>query len=129
MVRETARPHGSKQPDADPAARIEATIASIPRGCVASYGQVAAMAGLAGRARLVARVLRITEADLPWHRVLRSDGSIGIPVASPGHAEQKRRLQDEGVVVTGSRVNLRAAGWDPIADLIARDLLGLQPDD
>lgn len=106
--------------------RIEATIQAIPPGRVSSYGQIAALAGLPGRARLVARVLRISTLELPWFRVLRSDGHIAIDPASPWHDEQIQRLRSEGVEVRAARVDLRRHGWDAaVADLLAHDMLGL----
>lgn len=93
---------------------IRATIAAIPRGRVASYGEVAARAGLPRRARLVGRVLGTTSADrsLPWHRVLRADGRFAFPPGSRGFREQSRRLIDEGVEVLGGRVDLARFGWE-----------------
>ena len=110
---------------ADPRQRIIDAVRGLPRGRVASYGQVAARAGLPGRARLVARVLAEAPASLrlPWHRVLRSDGRIAFPPGSRGHAEQARRLRAEGVDVANGRVaaagfagassSLDAALWGP----------------
>ncbi len=60
-------------------ARIEAILALIPAGRVVSYGQVADLAGLPGRARLVGKVLRETDKVLPWHRVLGAGGTISLP--------------------------------------------------
>lgn len=92
-------------PETPAADRILAAIRAIPRGQVAGYGEVARRAGLPGRARLVARVLAGNEhADLPWHRVLRSDGRIAFPENSRGWREQTRRLRAEGVVVVKGRV-------------------------
>jgi methylated-DNA-protein-cysteine methyltransferase-like protein len=90
----------------DPRQRIFDAVRALPRGRVASYGQVAQRAGLPGRARLVARVLADAPATLrlPWHRVLRSDGRIAFPPGSRGHAEQARRLRAEGVDVRNGRV-------------------------
>ena len=53
-------------------------ISQIPRGRVASYGDVAKMAGLPGYARYVGYLLKSVPIDtsLPWHRVVRSDGTI-----------------------------------------------------
>ncbi len=69
------------------------------------YGEVAAKAGLPGRARLVARLLGGNDdPDLPWHRVLRSDGRIAMPEGSRGWREQSQRLRAEGVVVENGRV-------------------------
>src|SRR5512144_2619319 len=94
-------------------AAIRRVIASIPRGCVTSYGEIAARAGLPGRARLVGRVLGDAgaEAKLPWHRVLRSDGKIALPAGSRGHREQRQRLLAEGVIVANGRVDLARFGW------------------
>ncbi|MCR6702229.1 MAG: MGMT family protein [Dokdonella sp.] len=94
-----------------PADAIVRVVAAIPRGRVTSYGAVAARAGLPGRARLVGRVLGETEQDLPWQRVLRSDGRIALPPRSAAFREQVRRLRAEGVTVTAGRVDLRRFGW------------------
>lgn len=104
-------------------ARILAVIRAIPRGQVMGYGQVAAKAGLPGRARLTARVLGMNEdPELPWHRVLRSDGRIAMPEGSPGWREQNQRLRAEGVAIERGRVtqmpratadDLDAALWGP----------------
>lgn len=103
---------------------ILAAIRAIPHGQVAGYGEVAARAGLPGRARLVARVLGGNEDPaLPWHRVLRSDGRIAMPEGSRGWREQSQRLRAEGVVVERGRVkrakparDLDAALWGPQSD-------------
>ena len=99
-------------------ARILAAVAAIPRGRVASYGAIAARAGLPGRARMVGRALREAPEDLalPWHRVLRADGRIALPAGGAGFIEQCRRLAIEGVTVRNGRVALRAFGLDPDLD-------------
>ncbi|KAF1710346.1 methylated-DNA--protein-cysteine methyltransferase [Pseudoxanthomonas kalamensis DSM 18571] len=85
--------------------RILDAIRAIPSGQVAGYGEVARRAGLPGRARLVARVLgQNDDPELPWHRVLRSDGRIAFPQGSAGYREQGRRLRAEGVRVVKGRV-------------------------
>lgn len=87
--------------------RILAAVRAIPRGHVAGYGEVARRAGLPGRARLAARVLSgNTDPELPWHRVLRSDGRIAFPLDSEGFREQVGRLQAEGVLVMNGRVRM-----------------------
>lgn len=69
------------------------------------YGEVAAKAGLPGRARLVARLLgNNDDPDLPWHRVLRSDGRIAMSEGSRGWREQSQRLRAEGLLVENGRV-------------------------
>lgn len=91
-------------------ARILAAIRAVPRGEVAGYGHVARRAGLPGRARLVARVLAGNEdPDLPWHRILRSDGRIAFPPGSRGFREQSKRLRAEGVDVREGRVRMPRA--------------------
>ncbi len=89
-------------------------IAAIPAGRVASYGQIAARAGLPGRARLVGTALRDTPdgLDLPWFRVLHADGSIALPRGSRGWREQSRHLRAEGVDVRNGRVPMAAFGLD-----------------
>ncbi|SEW04287.1 methylated-DNA-protein-cysteine methyltransferase related protein [Luteibacter sp. 329MFSha] len=96
------------------AKRIIEAVAAIPRGRVASYGAIAARAGYPGRARLIGRVLgdAPNRLDLPWHRVLRADGKIGIPPGTAGYREQCRRLKAEGVVVKDGRVPMSAFGLD-----------------
>ena len=93
--------------------RIYATVAAIPRGSVASYGQVAALAGLPCGARLVGRALAECPARVPWHRVLNAAGRISLPPGSAAYAEQLRRLQADGVVVRQGRVALAAHLWRP----------------
>jgi len=101
--------------------RILRAIGAIPRGQVAGYGEVAARAGLPGRARLVAKVLAGNQdPDLPWHRVLRADGRIAMPEGSRGWREQSQRLRAEGLRVERGRVKrgkpedpLDAALWGP----------------
>ncbi len=90
--------------------RIYSAIAAVPRGQVATYGGIAARAGLPGRARWVARTLAEAPAALrlPWHRIVAAGGRIALPVGSEAHAEQVRRLQREGHVVRNNRVALPA---------------------
>jgi|SRR5690242_21814061 methylated-DNA-protein-cysteine methyltransferase related protein len=96
----------------DPSAIVRA-IRSIPEGSVASYGELAARAGLPGRARLVGRILgEMPDAKLPWHRVLRADGRIAFPPGSRSFREQVRRLAGEGVLVVRGRVDLSRHGWE-----------------
>ena len=103
----------------DAVTRILAAIRAVPAGQVAGYGHIAARAGLPGRARLVARVLREHHApSLPWHRIVRSDGAIAIPRTSPGFDEQVRRLRREGVVVTNGRVRMPAAETPATLDAV-----------
>jgi methylated-DNA-protein-cysteine methyltransferase-like protein len=94
--------------------RIYAAIAAIPRGRVASYGAIAARAGLAGRARLVGKLLGEVPDGmvLPWYRVLRSSGQIAFAPGSRGFREQSRLLRAEGIEVKNGRVALSRFGLD-----------------
>jgi methylated-DNA-protein-cysteine methyltransferase-like protein len=87
--------------------RIYSVVAAIPRGCVASYGQVAASAGFPRGARLVGRALAQCRGELPWHRVLGATGRISLPAGSEAFTEQVRRLAAEGVTVHAGRVSSR----------------------
>jgi methylated-DNA-protein-cysteine methyltransferase-like protein len=81
------------------------TIRSIPRGKVATYGQVAAAAGYPRYHRVVARLLKkMIEGEYPWQRVIGAGGEI--KVAGRAAVEQRLRLKLEGVTFIGKRVNL-----------------------
>ncbi|KAA2211497.1 MGMT family protein [Teichococcus oryzae] len=79
---------------------ICAVVRRIPKGWVATYGQVAAMAGLPRRARLVGRVLQRLDpsAAIPWHRVVNAKGEVSCSLSRNGSdALQRRLLESEGV--------------------------------
>jgi methylated-DNA-protein-cysteine methyltransferase related protein len=81
------------------------TIRSIPRGKVASYGQVAAAARSPRYHRAVARLLKtMIPGELPWQRVLGAGGEIKL--AGRAAAEQRLRLRMEGVTFVGKRIDL-----------------------
>lgn len=86
--------------------RVREVIASVPPGSVATYGDVAAVAG-APSPRLVGRILAEDGHDLPWHRILRADGTP----APHLEEEQLERLRAEGVLADGNRVNMRKHRW------------------
>jgi methylated-DNA-protein-cysteine methyltransferase related protein len=90
--------------------QIRVVIRKIPRGKVTTYGAVAKAAGFPGAARQVAWALRGTDGRLPWHRVLGSGGKILLP-GSAG-ADQKLRLESEGVAFRGNRVRMDLHGFD-----------------
>jgi methylated-DNA-protein-cysteine methyltransferase related protein len=90
------------------------TIQRIPAGKVASYAQVAYVAGWPGRARLVARVLGDVPAEVgpvPWFRVINAQGKVAIAKTSPAHQRQIRLLEAEGVVFLNGRVRFTVYGW------------------
>jgi methylated-DNA-protein-cysteine methyltransferase-like protein len=89
-------------------------VATIPPGRVATYGQIARLAGYPSHARYVGTTLKNLPRDttLPWHRVLRSSGAPAFPPGSPGYRNQRRRLEAEHVGFRGDKVPLREFGWD-----------------
>lgn len=94
--------------DADRLAhRILACVESIPPGRVFTYGDVAEYAG-ASSARIVGRVLALDHGSVPWHRVLRANGTL----AEHLYTEQRQRLLAEGVRFVGDRVDLKNCRWD-----------------
>ena len=94
-------------------ARVRAVVAGIPCGTVATYGQVARLAGLPRAARAVGHFMRTnTEPQLvPCHRVVGHDGSL-VGYAFSGVSEKRKKLIDEGVSFSGVRVNLAVSCWN-----------------
>ena len=98
-------------------------IASIPRGRVASYGQVAALAGRPGRARQVGYALAALKSgsDLPWHRVVNAEGRISERARAESVPLQRVLLEAEGVRFdSGDRVLLDQYRWSPAGRTIGR---------
>lgn len=95
--------------------KIWRTTLRIPEGKVAAYGQIADLAGLPGRARLVGKAMGYApdEMQVPWYRVLRSNGQIAFPAGSEHAKRQTGLLQEEGVVVFNNRVRLKDFQWQP----------------
>jgi methylated-DNA-protein-cysteine methyltransferase-like protein len=92
-------------------AQICQTVQAIPRGRVASYGQVAELAGLPGRARLVGRVLSLLPPNsrVPWQRVVNARGELSL--RGEDAARQRRLLEREGVRFSSTgRVDMRRFG-------------------
>jgi methylated-DNA-protein-cysteine methyltransferase-like protein len=98
----------------EPSRRVVDLICAIPRGRVATYGQIAVMAGLPNGARQVARLLHSSSDAhrLPWHRVINASGGISLPSGSGGEL-QRALLEKEGVAFHGGKVDLRRFGWRP----------------
>jgi methylated-DNA-protein-cysteine methyltransferase related protein len=90
--------------------RLRRVIASVPRGKVITYGQVASAAGFPGAARLTVRALYAGE-GLPWHRVVAAGGRIALE--GEDGREQRLRLRIEGVKFHGGRVRMDLHGWVP----------------
>lgn len=96
--------------------RIYHAVRRIPRGRVATYGQVAALAGMPGHARQVGYALHALEAGsrVPWHRVVNARGRISFPPESMDWAVQRALLEGEGVCLgTGGVIPLARFQWRP----------------
>lgn len=90
-------------------------IAQIPYGRVASYGQIARLAGIPKHARLVGYVLKYIDADssLPWYRVINSQGKISLSkLNDQGQNIQAQLLMAEGILVIGDKVKMKEFQWD-----------------
>ena len=95
--------------------RVITVLRRIPAGRVATYSQVAGMAGSPQAARQVVRVLHTLarRERLPWHRVIGSRGDIRLPHGA-GFEEQRRLLQKEGVAVDDQgAVDMGKHQWAP----------------
>ncbi len=94
--------------------RIYAVVRRIPRGRVATYGQVAALAGLKGHARQVGYALHALPSgtSVPWQRVINARGEISRRSQFAGELRQRLLLEAEGVEFDWrGRVPLRRYGW------------------
>jgi len=95
--------------------RIYAVVEKIPRGCVVTYGQVAAMAGAPQHARQVGYALHdLPEgSSLPWHRVVNAKGEIS-QRSEPGCDNvQREKLEAEGIEFRNGRIDLNRYRWEP----------------
>lgn len=99
-----------------PYERIYSLVARIPRGRIATYGQIARLAGIPNGARQVGYALAALRSghQLPWHRVINASGAVSLRDA--GSAEEQRfRLEKEGIRFDAAgRVDLRAYRWDGV---------------
>jgi methylated-DNA-protein-cysteine methyltransferase-like protein len=98
---------------------VVAVIQAIPRGRVATYGQVAALAGYPRQARRVGQLLGHASlpANLPWQRVINAQGRVSTRAPRPDRAlgaredQQERLLKREGVLFVKGRTDLEKFGW------------------
>lgn len=96
--------------------RIYSVVEGIPPGRVATYGQVAALAGYPRQARQVGYALHSlpTDSGVPWHRVINARGEVSLRSDEGWEGYQRHLLEEEGVVFDQrGRVNLSTFGWDP----------------
>ena len=101
---------------ADSYERIYEAIRRIPAGRVATYGQIARVAGVGGHARLVGYALSACDEPLPWHRVINARGEVSRRADRFYETLQREKLEEEGVAFDGhGRVSLDRFQWDPEA--------------
>ncbi len=93
--------------------RIWSTVEKVPRGKVATYGEIARLSKLPRQARLVGYALHALPhgIQIPWHRIINSKGRISFPVNSDAFKRQKNLLEKEGVNFVKGRVDLKVFGW------------------
>ena len=89
-------------------------VASIPKGKIATYGQIARIAGFPNHARYVGSTLKKLPKDtsLPWHRVVNGQGKISFPVDSSAYKKQKDLLEKEGALFIRGKLSLANNGWN-----------------
>ena len=94
--------------------RIYELVSKIPLGKVATYGQLALLAGSPRAARIVGAALAKAPSGLPCHRVLYRDGTLCCDQAFGGKDVQRKLLEQEGIpFLPDGRVDLRCCLWDP----------------
>jgi Predicted methylated DNA-protein cysteine methyltransferase len=106
--------------------RIYETILRIPRGRVATYGQIAELAGLEGHARRVGYALHALPdaSDVPWHRVVNAKGEISARSGDDSNELQRMLLDAEGIVFVEGRIPLEKFRWRRRAALRERPVVG-----
>jgi methylated-DNA-protein-cysteine methyltransferase-like protein len=98
-----------------PKQKIWLVVSLIPEGKVLTYGKVADLAGLPGRARYVSKALKEAPdtLNLAWYRVLNSQGKISFDKYSPLFQHQQASLRAEGVLITAGKLKLSEFEWRP----------------
>ncbi|MBI4638294.1 MAG: MGMT family protein [Candidatus Rokubacteria bacterium] len=92
-------------------AAIHRVVRRIPRGRVATYGQIAAVVGRPTAARAVGQAMRDCPPGVPWHRVVNARGGISPRVRMSGMLTQRLLLAEEGVRFRAGRASLRNHQW------------------
>lgn len=89
-------------------------VSEIPRGKVASYGQIAELAGNRRWARVVGYALHAVEegSSVPWHRVVKKDGEVAGGAESNSGRYQTELLRSEGVEFSDGHVDMKKYQWN-----------------
>ena len=115
------RPASTETPGEGLRERVLAVVRAIPRGRVATYGQVALLAGAPRAARQVGGILHRSAGldDVPWQRVVNASGGISTHKVGAGTL-QEALLRSEGVEVGATGVDLRRFRWQPSISRVPR---------
>ncbi len=94
--------------------RVYTLVRKIPRGRVATYGQIARALGMPRGARTVGWAMRACDGAAPWQRVVNARGGISVR-PTPGFREQRARLRAEGIrFAREGKIDLKKYGWKEI---------------
>lgn len=99
--------------EADFKSAVYELVAQIPAGKVMSYGQIAALCGHPGAARVVGQIAHFGPPDLPWQRVVNASGGLAAGFWPDGRTGQARMLASEGVILKNDKVNMQECTWWP----------------
>ena len=93
--------------------KIWLAVEKIPKGKVATYGQVARISRLPRQARLVGYALHNLPygIDIPWQRVINHQGQISFPEKSSSYNRQRNLLESEGIAFVKGKIDLKLYGW------------------
>ena len=95
---------------------IYSVLQQIPKGTVATYGQIATLAGKPGGARYIGTLLSKLpkNTQLPWHRVINAKGELSFPLNTQAYNTQRKRLEKESIVFNqNNKVSLKTYQWQP----------------
>lgn len=92
------------------------TVAEVPRGGVATYGQIARLAGYPHHSRFVSKAMAAApeSMQLPWHRILNAQGRSSL--VGELQEQQRDRLAEEGIAFIAGKVDLKQNLWNPVLD-------------
>lgn len=93
--------------------KVEELVGQIPEGRVMTYGQIAALCGHPGAARVVGQIAHFGNPSFPWQRVVNSKGGLAASFVPDGRAGQARMLEQEGIRIKNQALNIQEYLWWP----------------